>query len=291
MTALPANQPQQGEELVRQRVHRLIALLAALALTATAVMPASAIVYGQPTGGLYPNVGALIAEFDVEGEPLKFIVCTGTLVDDGDHDGSSNLFLTAAHCIFDEQVWVSFDDDIDTDPTKFDSVVPGQPLIAGTATPHERFACCGANDTFDIAMVELEQEVAIAPAQIVEANQLSDMTNADLRSERFTAVGYGTVRETRTKAWQSIIEPEGIRSYATQSALSLTKAWLTLSMNEATSDGGTCFGDSGGPHFMEDGTLASITVTGDMFCKATDKTYRLDTPVAQEFLARFIPAG
>lgn len=276
---------------MRHRVHRVIALLAALALTVITVMPASAIVYGQPTGGLYPNVGALIAEFDVDGEPLKFTVCTGTLVEDGDHDGSSNLFLTAAHCIFDEQVWVSFDDDIDTDPTKFHSVVPGQELISGTATGHENFACCGGNDTFDIAMVVLETEVEIAPAQIVGPNQLGEMSNAELRSERFTAVGYGVVRETRVKAWQSITEPEGIRSYATQSALSLTKAWLTLSMNQATGNGGTCSGDSGGPHFMEDGTLASITVTGDLFCKATDKTYRLDTPVAQEFLGRFIPAG
>jgi hypothetical protein len=38
--------------------------------------------------------------------------------------------------------------------------------------------------------------------------------------------------------------------------------------------------------------IASLTVTGDAMCRATDKTYRLDTPSAQEFLSRFglVPA-
>lgn len=58
-------------------------------------------------------------------------------------------------------------------------------------------------------------------------------------------------------------------------------------MNQATGDGGTCYGDSGGPHFL-DGVLVSITVTGDVFCKATDKTYRVDSLVAREFLGRYV---
>ena len=37
---------------------------------------------------------------------------------------------------------------------------------------------------------------------------------------------------------------------AVQEALSLNKAWLELSMNPSTGNGGTCFGDSGGPHFL-----------------------------------------
>ena len=38
--------------------------------------------------------------------------------------------------------------------------------------------------------------------------------------------------------------------YALQSALNLEKAWLLLSMNPSTGSGGTCYGDSGGPHFL-----------------------------------------
>ena len=52
-------------------------------------------------------------------------------------------------------------------------------------------------------------------------------------------------------------------------------------MNEATGDGGTCYGDSDGPHFLGS-VVVSVTVTGDVWCKATDKTYRVDTKPARE---------
>jgi hypothetical protein len=47
---------------------------------------------------------------------------------------------------------------------------------------------------------------------------------------------------------------------------SLVDSWLKLSMNPSTGSGGTCFGDSGGPHVL--GTtdiVVSLTVTGDRF--------------------------
>ncbi len=34
--------------------------------------------------------------------------------------------------------------------------------------------------------------------------------------------------------------------------------------------------------------IVSITVTGDAVCKATDKTYRLDTPSARSFLEDYV---
>ena len=66
-------------------------------------------------------------------------------------------------------------------------------------------------------------------------------------------------------------------------------------MNPSTGNGGTCYGDSGGPHFLggvSSTLVASITITGDAVCRATDKAYRLDTPDAQEFLSRLglVPA-
>ncbi len=65
----------------------------------------------------------------------------------------------------------------------------------------------------------------------------------------------------------------------------------TSSRNPSTGSGGTCFGDSGGPHFL--GGAAStlevaITVSGDSVCRATDKTYRIDTPSARDFLGRYV---
>lgn len=76
---------------------------------------------------------------------------------------------------------------------------------------------------------------------------------------------------------------------ATGTLNAINPAWLRVSMNAATDDGGTCYGDSGGPNFL--GTtdiVAAITVTGDAVCRATNVVYRLDTPAAQDFLRQFV---
>jgi hypothetical protein len=70
---------------------------------------------------------------------------------------------------------------------------------------------------------------------------------------------------------------------------STNKTWLRISMNPATGDGGTCYGDSGGPNFL--GTtdiIAAITITGDAVCRATNVDYRLDTTSARDFLAQYV---
>ena len=64
-------------------------------------------------------------------------------------------------------------------------------------------------------------------------------------------------------------------------------------MNPSSGSGGTCFGDSGGPHFLGAGVsetriVLAVTVTGDRYCRATDKTYRVDTPQARSFLDDFV---
>ena len=60
-------------------------------------------------------------------------------------------------------------------------------------------------------------------------------------------------------------------------------------MNEALGNGGTCYGDSGGPNFLGSTTvLAATTITGDAVCRATNVVYRLDTPGARTFLAQFV---
>jgi hypothetical protein len=84
---------------------------------------------------------------------------------------------------------------------------------------------------------------------------------------------------------------DSTRRYATQFFLSLQRAWLNLSENPSTGSGGTCFGDSGGPHFLggvESNLEVALTVTGDAVCRATDKTYRLDTRAARAFLSGYV---
>lgn len=105
-------------------------------------------------------------------------------------------------------------------------------------------------------------------------------------------MGYGTVRETNRTGFDAIIDNMD-RNKVDQEFLSLTKAWLTLSKNLATDNRGTWYGDSGNSHFIhqngaETNIVASVTVTGDAPCKATGKTYRIDTESARSFQDDFV---
>ena len=151
----------------------------------------------------------------------------------------------------------------------------------------------GVSDPGDVAVIVLDQSPGITPASLPTAGLLDELKASHvLKNTRFTAVGYGTVRVTNTTGFQGILDNLD-RNRVEQGYHSLTKAWLTLPMTLTTGDGGTCYGDSGGPHFIhldgvETDIVVSITVTGDAPCVATDKTYRMDTASARNFLANFV---
>ena len=152
----------------------------------------------------------------------------------------------------------------------------------------------GSSNPGDVAVIELKEPLpGITPASLPVAGLLDELkAEHTLKDTIFTTVGYGAVRDTNRKAWQAFL-PNKDRNRVDQEFLSLTGSWLTLSMNFATDNGGSCYGDSGGPHFIhidgeETDIVASITVTGDAQCKATDKTYRMDTESARNFLADFV---
>ncbi len=250
---------------------------AGLALSA----PAHAITFGQPDGDRHPSVGALLADHD-PASPGPDVLCSGTLI-------APNVVLTASHCgggLTGEQVSVTFDARFDEDDARPAGV------HEGTFVAHPEFGFSGPggrSDPHDIAVVVLQDDVVgVRPARLPSLGLLDRLqAGRALDDATFTAVGYGLVRETKAGGPHAFTSSEGVRRYALQEALSLQKHWLTLSMNPSTGSGGTCYGDSGGPHFVGDEDshlLASITVTGDAMCRATDTTYRLDTASARAFL-------
>jgi hypothetical protein len=117
----------------------------------------------------------------------------------------------------------------------------------------------------------------------------------DLRHERklnqgknkakFTLVGYGA-----TLDWPPPdIYYEDQRQFSVSEYRALLKAWLRMSQNQATGDGGTCYGDSGGPAFWMDPetgteTLVGITSWGDVPCVASAFNYRVDIPDTLDFI-------
>jgi secreted trypsin-like serine protease len=259
-------------------VKRKILLASILAVLALLIaIPASAITFGELDGERHPNVGALVIVYE---DGTKDIVCTGTLI-------SPTVFLTAAHCvdwmpdygIAPDEVYVTFDTSFDQD----------SPIYPGTYYfPPD--AWHDISDPKDVAVVVLDSPITdIAPASLPTANLLTEMKAAgELKDQTFVAVGYGTLREDKTGGSHSFYwDPN--RRFVEQSYLALTKAWLKLSMNPSTGNGGTCYGDSGGPHFLGDtGMVVAVTVTGDATCRATDVDYRLDTASARDFLGQFV---
>lgn len=178
-------------------------------------------------------------------------------------------------------MWVSFDQNI------VELVTTGP--HPGTAYTNEN---CGVNgggaDWHDIAVVILDSPVSdIDPAELPYEGLLDDMkADKSLRDATFTAVGCGVVRDDKTGGFHPL-RWDGVRRFADQSLLSLQKTVLGLSMQPSTGDGGTCYGDSGGPHLLGD-MVVSITVTGDAPCRASDNTYRPDTPSVWEFLGEWV---
>jgi secreted trypsin-like serine protease len=244
-------------------------LILAIALTAAALgaaAPAAAITNGAPDGDRHPNVGGLVApEQYPDG---TWLYCSGTLI-------SATVFLTAAHCGEDgERVRVTFD-------TAYQE---GDRVYAGTfhADP---FYSQRQSDTHDIAVVVLDRAVrGIAPAQLPEANALAVLP----ANQSFTSVGYGAYEVTNEPGGHDYLYDD-VRNYATGTLNAINPTWLRISMNPATGDGGTCYGDSGGPNFLGTSTtIAAITITGDAVCRATNVVYRLDTESARDFLGEFV---
>jgi hypothetical protein len=141
------------------------------------------------------------------------------------------------------------------------------------------------NDPHDIAVVVFDKPIkGIAPAHLPAAGSLSNLSGSQL----FTSVGYGAYEVTNEPGGHQYLYND-VRMVATGSLNSINPAWLRISENPATGNGGTCYGDSGGPNFL--GTtdiVAATTITGDAICRSTNVTYRLDTPPAREFLGRFV---
>src|SRR5829696_7820965 len=245
---------------------RNVVVIIALAALLLVVAPAHAITYGQLDGSNHPNVGGLVAASAYSDG--TWLYCSGTLI-------SPTVFLTAAHCAEDSpRVHVTFDP----------AYAQGDKLYAGTfhADPQYNQA---QSDPHDIAVVVLDKPVRdLAPARLPEAGSLDGLSGTQM----FTSVGYGAYAVPRGPGGHQFLYDD-VRMVATGTLNSINPSWLRISMNATTGNGGTCYGDSGGPNFLGDtDVIAAITITGDAICRSTNVVYRLDTESARTFLGQFV---
>jgi len=245
-------------------------------------MAAHAIKNGDMDGDGHPYVGLMIAK--VDGVPLWR--CSGTLI-------SPTLFLTAGHCTegaTSVEVW--FDPDMQTD-----SAAKGYPFTgeaSGTPYTHPQYNP-NAFALYDLGIVVLNQSVVMSEYGVLPSlNQLDALkTRRGLKDVSFTAVGYGLQQSfPDAAAWKE--NNVKIRMVATPQLLQINGGIVgfgSLLLSNSASTGGTCFGDSGGPNFI-DGTnvIAGVTSFGlNGTCSGTGGVYRVDRKDDLDWLATFMP--
>ena len=259
-------------------MYKKLLINAMIVVILLAIVPMGlAITFGQPDGNGHPNVGAMIVE---EPDGVKYLYCSGTLI-------APDVFLTAAHCTTAAAAYGA---------NLYEAYVTFDPVWDENATLHRGTYDLNPNyghdmhDLHDVAVIILDEPIGyIDPATLPSAGLLADMKkDKALKGQQFVTVGYGTLRDDKTRGPHALGD-YGERYFAEQTFLALKPYWLQISMNPSTGSGGTCYGDSGGPHFLGDSDMVvSLTVTGDAWCRATDVTYRLDTDSARSYLSQFV---
>jgi len=249
---------------------------------------ASAITYGFiDSSNTFANTGAFLVKSPSTGE--IFPICSGTMI-------TPNVFLTASHCtaFFTQELapegYVAY--------VSLDGLIPFGPLtrnstnllsVAQVVTnPNYNQS---QSDSGDIAVLILTKNVrGVTPATLPSCGLLDQLAAQNgLKTATFTNAGYGVQNRVVSGGVPFFQDLNPVpRMFSFSSFNSLNGGYMRLSQNASTGNGGTCFGDSGGPNFMMlNGRqlIVSITITGDSVCRSTNVVYRLDIPSAQSFLA------
>jgi hypothetical protein len=243
----------------------------------------SFIVNGEPSGALYPSVGALIFDW---WEPLGVVNgddqwCTGSLI-------SSTVFVTAAHCVVGPdtppgtQFYVSFASDLLARHVK---------IIKATGYAFDPLYGHDVAKLHDLAVVFLPATATrgMTPLELPDAGELDRLAaQGALSKTLFVNVGYGS---SASRTGPPRFGWDGKRNMSKSEFMGLQPTWLGLLMNaSATGEGGDCYGDSGGPKFIDGNPnrIYATVTTGDYPCRATTWDWRLDTPEARAFLGQFV---
>jgi secreted trypsin-like serine protease len=278
---------------------RLVRLVAVLALAAGFVVgttgPAAAITGGEADNGRHPNVANILFY-----APDGRYRCTATLV-------TPTVLITAAHCTVDtvgktlvdfrevvaEQAPSGYPNAADSAAGYTSAEITAAHFVAGTAHAHPSYSnFTDPHNWNDVGVIVLDAPVTgLATSPIAPRGYLDAYAQPRLNKTLFTTVGYGTeVRKPDSGPQKPTPQSYPlIRRVAEEPGQKLTDQILQVNgnINDTRGTGGTCFGDSGGPSFLN-GYLVSITSYGlTENCRYLDGLQRVDIASVQRWLAGF----
>jgi Trypsin len=264
------------------------ALLVALALAtcvAGLVATAGQAITGGETDTVHKNVG--VVRFTTSDGRFR---CSGTLI-------SQTVVLTAGHCTEGPatNVYVSFDDALQPDPLQ-PGITPEERdaraarYITGTAHPDPGWTGqLSISKQHDQGVVVLDAPASskwpgITPAPLPPVGYL-DRNQGELKNETFTLSGYGV--DIGEKKAQIVIRE---RRMTTSYLKNVQSEVVVFQINDKDSKagGGSCFGDSGGPVFINGYVLGDASYVNSFSCNATGSYQRTDTTYSRNFLNSFL---
>jgi hypothetical protein len=123
-----------------------------------------------------------------------------------------------------------------------------------------------------------------SPAPLPPVGYL-DSNQGALKNETFTLSGYGV--DIGDKKAQIVIRE---RRMTTSFLKNVQSEVVVFQINDKDSKagGGSCFGDSGGPVFLNGYVLGDASYVNSFSCNATGSYQRTDTAYSRNFLNRFL---
>jgi hypothetical protein len=266
---------------------RLTILIVSVALVAVAIPVGAITKGGSLDGDDHPYVGLAVFHDGTSGWR-----CSGALI-------SPTVFVTAGHCttgsIFAQ---VFFESDVDAGrPANGYPFGPGTAIVAQAAYSHPLYDDA-AFYLYDVGVVILSEEVELdgGYAGLPEVGAV-DQLGKGRKQAVVTAVGYG-LQEIVLNPWFGPVKLQGdlVRYQADLFVVDTTGvAGLgilfedypgsgSMSVSGDASEGGTCFGDSGGPNLVGD-TIVAVTSFGlNSNCAGIGGAYRIDKQGDLDFI-------
>ena len=237
---------------------RLLALFAALIVTAVVAPAAGAII-----GGTDQTSDAFAA-------PLAFIkivepggglaTCSGTLI-------APAVVMTAAHCVYDTDkrgnlFGVSLPSSLTVRVGSRNLLDPTLGIDAKVVAvlPQPYFRWDGSRHNHDVALLALDRSMPQTPATLAEQRPAA--------GKSLLIAGYGSIStndQTEPSALKAALIDAADPASCHLASESFDPSWLfcgAASTDPSVPGGTACYGDSGGPAFAFENTVANVVVEG-----------------------------